>query len=240
MEKIKILDCPCLAVNNEEEIKDYIFDLVQNEKGGYSVAINAEKVVLYNKNNVVKNLIEDSILPTIDGGGITVGLKILERKTFPRIDLPKSILELAHEKSLRLFILGAEENINNTAVENIKKKFPQINMVGNHHGFFKDINSIIELLDKSKPQIVFIAMGSPKQEFLAVDLFKTFNKTIFVGCGGAIDVFAGIAKRPPSVIGDNHLEWLYRLIKKPSRIRRQKALFVFGGLVLKSYFRYKV
>jgi N-acetylglucosaminyldiphosphoundecaprenol N-acetyl-beta-D-mannosaminyltransferase len=234
MEKLEVLGCPFLPVRDKEEMKSYVYsNIISKNIGGYSVAINAEKVVLYHKDHAVRNTIDNSILPSVDGGGITLGLKILRRGHFPRIDLPRAILELSHEKKLRLFILGAKDEINDLAVRNIKNEFPNINIVGRHHGYFKDEGYIIEKLKKANPQIVFIAMGSPRQELLSVEINKVLPQALFIGCGGAIDVFANLTHRAPKIIGDNHLEWLYRLVKKPCRIKRQKRLPVYMMMIFK-------
>ena len=224
MEKLEIFNCPCLATNSESELKRFIYRLIVRKKGGYSVAINAEKVIKYNEDTEMKEVINNSVLPTIDGGGISLGLRIIHKEFYKRIDLPKLILELADEKMLRLFFFGAKEEINQKAVENIKVKYLNIKIVGRQNGYYEDIGDIIKRLKETKPQVAFVALGSPKQELLSAKLHKLLNGIIFIGCGGALDVFGGKEKRPPAIIGDNHLEWLYRLIMNPKRIIRQKVL----------------
>jgi len=224
MKTIEILNCPCIATNSESELKKYINQLIVHKTGGYSVAINANKVVMYNENIEINEIINNSILPTIDGGGISLGIKLIHKKYYKRIDLPKLILELANDNKLRLFILGAAEDMNKMAVENINVKYPNIKIVGRQHGYYQNIDDVIKLLKETKPQVAFVALGSPRQEILSSKLYKLLNGIIFIGCGGAIDVLGGKEKRPHVIIGDNHLEWLYRFIRNPKRITSLKIV----------------
>merc|ERR1711916_169664 len=119
------------------------------------------------------------------------------------------------EEKYRLFILGSSEENNRLAIEQLKNNFPNINIVGRGNGFFKDENRIIEKLDKCNPQIVMVALGSPKQEKFAARVNKELPNILFIGCGGALDILAGKITRAPKFFQDNHIEWLYRLVLEP-------------------------
>jgi N-acetylglucosaminyldiphosphoundecaprenol N-acetyl-beta-D-mannosaminyltransferase len=232
MEKVEILGCPCLVTMDEREMEEYILSLVARKLGGYSVAINAEKVMMFSKQQEVKDLIKSSILPIIDSEGARWGIKRLYGIRYEKIDLPKLILTIANENKLRFFLLGSKEENNRKALDEIRKRYPNINIVGSNHGYFKDEKIMVQKLADSKAQIVLLGLGSPKQELFAHKYFNELPETIFVGGGGAINVLAGTRRRPPSHIRDNGripVEWLHVLITDPSmnRFKRELVLPVY-------------
>ncbi len=227
MEKYRILGAPCLLVEDVSSIKEYIGNLVENKTGGYSVAINAEKIMMYEKNPEMKEIIENSILPTPDGAGAVIGMKFLHKRRSIKLDLPKTVFQLADKSSYSMFVLGAIEESNEKAADKIKELYPGINIVGRRNGYFDDESEIISMFCNLNPQIVMIALGSPKQEMFAQRVNSELKGTLFIGCGGALDILAGKTKRAPEFFINNNLEWFYRLIKQPKRIGRQLVLPVF-------------
>jgi N-acetylglucosaminyldiphosphoundecaprenol N-acetyl-beta-D-mannosaminyltransferase len=237
MIKSEIIGAPCLVVKNEKEAKKYINELIEKRIGGYSVAINAEKIMMYNRSENIKNIIDNSILPIPDGSGSIIGLKLLHKISSIKLNLPKVIYEIANEQKYRLFIFGASEEVNSLASNNLKKKYENINIVGSRNGYNIDQNEIYSLIKDSNPQIVLIALGSPKQEVLAKELLITFPDILFIGCGGALDIISGKVKRAPLFFQKNHLEWFYRLLTNPLRIKRQKVLPIFFFKLIKTYLK---
>jgi N-acetylglucosaminyldiphosphoundecaprenol N-acetyl-beta-D-mannosaminyltransferase len=240
MKKYKLLGAPCLLVESVDDAKTYIKDLIRNGKGGYSVAINAEKIMMYEKRPEMKMVVDGSILPTPDGAGAVLGFKFIHKKRAIKLDLPKTIFQLATTEKYSMFILGAKEDSNEKATEKLKKLYPDINLVGRRNGYFDSEDEITDLLIKANPQIVMLALGSPKQEIFAEKFNKKLPGTLFIGCGGALDILAGKAKRAPKFFIENNLEWFYRLVKEPGRIYRQLILPVFLlKLLIYSIFRRK-
>lgn len=227
MEKYRILGAPCLLVEDVSSIKEYIGNLVENKTGGYSVAINAEKIMMYEKNPEMKEIIENSILPTPDGAGAVIGMKWLYGKKCMKLNLPKTIYELAEENKHRVFFLGAEEEISEKAVSVLKKRYPGMNIVGRRNGYFDNDGEISELIISSGTQVVFVALGSPKQEFFSKSFCKKHPDILFIGSGGTLDALAGKVKSAPDFFRYNNLEWLYRLYQSPKRIKRQWKLPFF-------------
>jgi len=227
LKKYKILQAPCFLVEDIDILKQYIINLINNKQGGYSVAINAEKIIMYSKSDNIKNIIDNSILPIPDGAGAVLGFKLLYNKKCLKVDLPKLILEISNENKYNVFLLGSHEKINKLASEKIRQTYPNINIVGRQNGYFDTKEKIINILRKTKPNVVLLALGSPKQEILAYELKDKFPNILFVGCGGALDIISGYKKRAPKIFRDYYLEWLYRLLKEPRRIKRQKVLPIF-------------
>jgi len=234
IKEFKIMGARCLSIKTLAEYKDYIIDLLESKKGGYSVARNAEKVMLYQNNEEIKNIIDNAILPSPDGVGALIGLKLLHNEKAIKVDLPKTILEIANSKGYKLFVLGATNEVNKLAVETIRKRYPNILLVGNNDGFFKNDNEMINQIVSSKPQIIMAALGTPKQEILAVQINNELPSALIIGCGGALDVLAGKVKRAPMFFQNLHLEWFYRLASNPTRIKRQKVLPIFLFKIIKT------
>ncbi len=234
LKEYKILGARCIAVKSLPEYKNYITNLVKQGKGGYSVAINAEKVMLYQKNDEIKNIIDNSILPSPDGVGALIGLKFLHGIKSIKVDLPKTILEIANENANKLYILGATKEVNDLAKATILQRYPNILLVGNRDGFFTNEAEVIDEIVALKPEFIMLALGTPKQEILAKKINKKLANTILIGCGGAFDVLAGKVNRAPMFFQNLHLEWFYRLVSNPTRIKRQKVLPIFLLKILKA------
>lgn len=227
MELYRILGAQCLAVTSVDEIKKHIRGLIERGAGGYSVAINAEKIMMYSRNAQMREVIDNSLLPTPDGAGAVLGMKYLYRTKCIKLNLPRTIFELSEENGYSLLILGSTDEINERAVLKLKEKYPRINIVGRRDGYFKNESEVEELIAELRPMIVMVAMGSPKQELFSARMSSKFPSAIFIGCGGTLDALAGKVQSAPDLFRYNNLEWLYRLYQSPKRIKRQWILPFF-------------
>lgn len=227
MEKYRIMGAPCLLVESVKDAKEYLKDLIEHKKGGYSVAINAEKIMMYSSDPQMKKLADSSTLPTPDGAGAVLGFKWLHGKKCLKFNLPRNVYEIADENGYKVFFLGAQDEINEKAVNILKERYPGMDVVGRRNGYFDDETEIADLIKKSGAQIVFAALGSPKQEFFCEKFSKMFPGVLFIGSGGTLDALAGKVKSAPDFLRYNNLEWLYRLYQSPRRIKRQKILPIF-------------
>lgn len=238
MKLYKVLGVNCYQFNSISDAKAFIKDIIISEDGGYSVAINAEKIMMYSKDINFRAIIDHSILPIPDGSGAIIGMKILYNIDSIKLDLPKAIFECANENKFSLFVLGATEKVNLNTENSLNQKYPDINLVGRQNGYFDDELVVFQQIKKLNPQIVVIAMGSPKQEKLAARLNKILPSALLIGCGGAFNILTGEVKRAPVFYQKNHLEWFYRLVKEPSRFKRQLILPVFLlKLIIKKFSR---
>lgn len=188
---------------------------------------NIEIVMKAKENEQLRNLINQGNLVIPDGIGLVYATKIKKKPLPERVtgfDLSINMIELANRKKMSLYLLGGKPGVAEEAAENIRKKYPNVRIAGYHHGYFKEDKEIIKEINESNPDIIFVGLGFPKQE-LWIDLYKTQLKSkIVIGNGGTIDVLAGKVKRAPKIYQSLGLEWFYRLIKEPSRIRRQLVI----------------
>jgi N-acetylglucosaminyldiphosphoundecaprenol N-acetyl-beta-D-mannosaminyltransferase len=160
-----------------------------------------------------------------DLAGAVLGLKWLYGIRSQKNNMPIKALKAANEGDLRASIVGANEANHNQAVD-IIGRYPQINLVGHMHGYHSK-EDIIQSVDIAKPQLILVAMGSPRQELFAAELLSQVKSGFVIGCGGALDILSGELNRAPQFMIDNNLEWLFRLYKEPWRFKRQLFLPVF-------------
>lgn len=228
---LRILDCPCEPFADAGAIEQALIGLVESERGGYSVAINAEKILRYARDPELRSVIEGASLAVPDGAGAVIGLRWLHRARSMKVDLPRTVLDLSDARGWRLVVGGASEESNEAAARHIAMRYPGIVIADRVNGYVGD-DEMIAAVQKANPQIMLLAMGSPRQELMARRLIAAMPGITVVGCGGAIDILAGKLKRAPRFMVENNLEWLYRLYKEPSRWRRQLVLFKFFGRLL--------
>lgn len=225
--RIELFDIP---VDNLtlDEAKEHVKNLISLNKPSYAVAINPEKALKAYNDRELLQIIKNSNLNFVDGVGIIFaarifkGIKIKERVT--GIDLFTTLLEEAANQGYAVYFLGTKEESLQKAIENIKKKFPTLKILGYHNGYFEDEDKVVEEIASLKPDILFVGMGSPKQEkFIARNLQK-LNVKFAMGVGGSFNVYSNEFKRAPKLIQSLGLEWFYRFILDPKRLPRILSL----------------
>lgn len=235
MKIYSLLGCPCYPLVSEDEAGQLLTKLVNSAKGGYSVAINAEKITRFNKDLELNQIISSSTLCYPDGAGAVIAFKWLYGLPTQKINFPIVSLKTAEKEQWPVFILGAKEEVNLLAFQKIKQLFPNIKMSGRANGYLTD-DEKIGFIKNSNAKLVLIAMGTPKQEIFARRLIEEHEGLFCVGCGGALDILAGQLNRAPDFMVNNNFEWLYRLYKEPFRWRRQLILPVFLLKTIKAAF----
>ena len=117
----------------------------------------------------------------------------------------------------------------------VAKEYPNINLVGAEDGYFTDdLELVARRIAKTQPDMVFAALGFPKQEQLLAILRRNELPALMMGVGGSFDVFSGMVKRAPEAFQKTHLEWFYRLITNPTRFKRMLVLPQFVARVQQS------
>jgi N-acetylglucosaminyldiphosphoundecaprenol N-acetyl-beta-D-mannosaminyltransferase len=203
----------------------------------FIVTANPEIVMCAQKYENLMKHIKTANYVVADGCGIILASRFLRSPILERItgyDLTVRLLRLSSEKKWRIYLLGGSEIVNKLAAKNILDQHPNLKLIGRHHGFFDwGNNEVLLEIQQKEPDIILVAMGCPRQEQWISENIPYCKKGIFIGVGGSIDVIAGVVKRAPLIWRKLNLEWLYRLIKQPSRWKRMGALPQFIILVLK-------
>lgn len=218
-----VLGCPCIPFLDAAAAKHALAGIVAKHLGGYSVAINAEKIERSGRDPALREVISGATLPVADGAGAVIGLRLVHGVRSAKIDLPRTVLEASDAGGWRLFVGGASENVNKGAVRAIADRYPGIQIVGRINGYVAEAELLAAVSD-ARPQIMMLAMGSPRQELIAARIIESVPDVFIIGCGGALDILAGKKQRAPRFMVENNLEWLYRLYQEPSRWRRQLVL----------------
>ncbi len=234
MNKIDILGVEFDNINMQEAIEK-CNNFLDSGKLNYIVTPNPEIVMVAKEDEEFKKILNEANLVIPDGIGIIIASKILNKplkQRLPGFELICNLFENS-KKEKRVYLLGSKPGVCELAKENIEKKY-NVKVVGLHDGYFKEDEeiSIIEDINESGANILLAGMGMKKQEKLICKYKDNLNVNIAIGCGGTIDVFSGTVKRAPKLFQKLGLEWLYRLIKQPSRFKRMLVLPKFLLIIL--------
>jgi len=215
---------------NMEEAASKAFELMEQRRSAYVVTPNPEIVWMCRDNSALKESVAEADLVVPDGIGVIYGAKILGtplKERVPGIDLGTDLFTRLSESGKTLYLLGAKPGIAEKAAENISKQFDGIKICGTADGYFKDDAPVIEKINAVAPDLLLVCLGAPKQEIWMHSNAAKLNVGLMMGLGGVLDVFAGTVQRAPERWQKLGLEWLYRLIKQPSRIKRMIKLPMF-------------
>lgn len=196
------------------------------------VAPNTEFIMIAQKDEEFYRILQNADLATPDSVGVMIGGK-LQKKPFkqriPGQSYFRKILEIGEKEGWSFYMLGGKDEVPRLATENIKKIYPNLNVVGYHEGFFeKDSEEkVIEEINNLQPNVLFVAMGAPLQEKWINKNKDKLKVDIAAGQGGTFDYEAGKIKRAPQIVQKLCIEWLWRLILQPSRIKRMIVLPIY-------------
>lgn len=229
--KTRILDIPFVDATMNEFMQQVIGPAANMSQKCFIVTANPEIVMSANKNEDYAAVLQkaDYIVP--DGIGILIAAKWKKQPLASRIagvELMDEMLRLADQEGLSCFFLGGTKAVNEVAVDKIQKQYPNMKVAGRHHGYFdvKD-EAVASQVQTAAPDFIFVALGFPKQEEWIVAHQDTFSKGVFIGVGGSFDIYAEKVKRAPKIWISLRLEWLYRLLQQPARLKRTGPLFAF-------------
>ncbi|PMP07279.1 glycosyl transferase [Vibrio breoganii] len=219
MKTITINGVNIYAPRSRKELVDYALD-----EHKILVAVNAEKI--HNATDETRSIINRN-LGYPDGYGAIAALRykgVDDAVKIPGCELWLDILDLYSDKKSFYFIGGKKETLTKT-LDAIIFRYPDINILGSRDGYFDSVeeSNLINDIAIKKPDVVFVALGSPKQE-LFMEKASQKHKALYQGLGGSFDVFVGNVNRAPDIWVKCNLEWLYRLIQEPKRFGRQVKL----------------
>jgi len=237
IQRFRILDAPVDALDMSAALAFVDRCVRCADRSAIILAVNPEKVYVLREDPRLKSLFDSAALLLPDGIGIVVAARLLHGaslKRTPGADLMQSICSVAPERGYRLFVLGASEDVNAGAVKELRCRFPGINIVGRCNGYWRpeDHSGIIQRINDSCADILFVALGSPQQERWIEANVPHLNVKVCQGIGGTLDTIFGTVKRAPQAWQALGLEWAYRLLRQPSRARRQLKLLSFVFEVL--------
>jgi N-acetylglucosaminyldiphosphoundecaprenol N-acetyl-beta-D-mannosaminyltransferase len=226
--RAEILGCRIDRVGMQETL-DMIDDLIAT--GGYAqhMAIHTEKLVILREDARLREIVDRCELVNADGLGVVWASRVLgdplpERVT--GIDLMQNLLGLAESRGYRVYILGAKEDVLDHAVARMRERHPGLQFAGWRNGYFSpaEEEEVCAAIRASRPQIVFVAMSSPRKEYFLAEWGPKLGAEFVMGVGGAVDVMAGLTRRAPVAWQRLGLEWLFRVLQEPRRMLPRYAL----------------
>ena len=221
--------------NSASELLEYV-----NCHKGILVAVNAEKVT--KATDETRAVVNDNI-GYADGAGVVVAMHKLGKPQAVRIagcDLWLNIVQESYREKT-FYLIGSKQDVIEDTVKQLKSQYNGITIVGYRNGYInneEERNALIQDIAGKKPDVVFVAMGSPKQEFLMTDMMKV-HPAIYQGLGGSFDVYTGRVKRAPLWWQEHNIEFLYRFLKQPQRYRREYYRLKFLVWILIGKFKKK-
>jgi len=203
---------------------------------------NSEIVQLCVEDPGRRALINSADIVVPDGAGVVMASKILgkplKKGKVAGVEICENLVRLSGEKGWKIFLLGGKpdagdgRSVAQTAADNLKIKYPDALFAGCRDGYFKDDAEVVNEINASGADILFVCLGVPKQEEWMYAHRDDLKVSLMGGFGGSLDVFAGTVNRAPDFYVRHGLEWFYRLIKQPSRIGRMMKLpkFILGAV----------
>lgn len=225
-----------------EETVDRVESMIQEGGTHQHVVVNVDKIVKLQRDSELRKAILSCDLINADGQPIVWASKLLQKPLKERVtgvDLFASLIARCAERGHRPYLLGARQEIVEKVARLLKERHPALEIAGYRNGYWKpeEEAEIVRGIKQTRPQILFVAMGSPKKEIF-LNKWKAELQTPFVmGVGGTFDVVAGLVKRAPLWMQKCGLEWFFRLIQEPQRMWRRYLVedMAFFGLVLREW-----
>ncbi len=208
---------------------DQIIQFLDEEKLHMICTPNTEFIMRAQEDPEFKSILNASDLNIPDGFGLILASKLnglgIEEK-IAGIEFMERTLAYCQQENRTVYLFGGSPESLERASENIQAQFTGISIVGTRHGYFKpeDDQEILEQINLASPDVLFVALGSPKQERWIHQYHDQLKARVAIGVGGSIDIWSGEATRAPKIFIDLGLEWFYRLIRQPSRIGRMMVI----------------
>jgi len=223
---------------------DQILRLAEpEERGNYVVTVNSEFVMLARKSPGFLRILSKANLALPDGSGVVISKLIFggrEQSRITGVDMIQELCAKSAKRTIRVGFLGGFGHVAEIAAKRQKEKNPRLKIVFAGPGD-EAIGSNLrlkKLFDKiGRVDILFVAYGMGRQEFLIDRMRKKLNVGVFIGVGGAFDLLANVKRRAPRFAQNLGLEWLWRLLLEPTRLWRMRVLPIFAILVFGQVYR---
>lgn len=240
LRRTDVLGIPVTCFCSYDHATQAIVDRIRRKDKTLCVAINPEKVCFARNDAAFGDIVRKAHIHICDGIGAAVAVRWITGWKIPRVTgvrLFNELIETADREGLRIFLLGAKPQVNERAMEILRQRHPGLQIAGRRDGYFKDSDEVVRQINASDADILFTAMGSPRQEqWLSANL-DAIETPFCMGVGGSFDVLTGNVKRAPEIFQKTGTEFLYRLLCEPRRWRRQSVLPGFAIRVLNEAIR---
>ena len=230
--KTKILGIEIDSLTTEELLKR-VEEFVASKRPHQIAYLNADCVNKCWLNRAYRDSVSKADLVYPDGMGVVWASRVFDRPLPERVnagDLLPQLCKLASQKRYRIYLLGGEDGIARRAAEQLSSQYPDLQIVGHHHGFFDDEEDarVIEDIRRRHPDILLVGMGAPRQELWIRQHLEELNVPVAWGVGALLDYCAQKFTRAPEWMRRAGLEWLYRLMLEPRRLWKR---YILGNII---------
>lgn len=241
--RIEMMGCEIDNLSMEETLEQ-VERFIKTGEPHQHVVVNVDKLVKASKDDKLKKIINECALINADGMPVVWASRLLGKPLKERVagvDLFEHLMRRAAERGWRVFLLGAKEDVVSNVKVTYERKYPNLVVAGYRNGYWSSDEepSVVELVTQARPDLLFVAISSPKKEQFLGKYQKQMQVPFAMGVGGTFDVAVGKVKRAPMWMQSAGLEWFYRFLQEPRRMFRRYFIedFAFFGLLLKEAIR---
>ncbi len=232
--KVDVLGVKVCAVTMNEAVQ-YAEYLLREKRKSVVFTPNPEMVSYAQKDRGFLGILNSADMLLADGIGVVIASRMLGAPLPERVAGYDFIHHL-FDKPYSFYLFGAKPGIADMAAEKLRQRFSGINIVGTADGYFKDDKPIIVDINQTRPDVLIVCLGSPRQERWIAKNLSNLDIGFAIALGGTLDGIAGNVKRAPVWMQRCGLEWFYRVLKQPSRLPRLLSIVAF---LLKVLFKRK-
>ncbi len=221
---LSIMGIPVVPFESYSDAVRCVAQSIEAGRKSFWVAINPQKIHRAMHDTKLRSILRRADVGICDGVGVAIASKLLHRRFLNRCtgcDLFFALLPVVARKGWKVFMLGASAESNAGACMKLRQMYPGLRLAGRQDGYFRDSAAVVERINAAGADLVFVAMGSPKQEYWIWEHRSAINAAFCMGVGGTFDVLSGKARRAPKIFRKMGTEFLYQLVMEPQRWRRQ-------------------
>jgi N-acetylglucosaminyldiphosphoundecaprenol N-acetyl-beta-D-mannosaminyltransferase len=227
--RVDFLGCPVDGLSMEQAVGK-VEDFIRRGTPHHVAVINANKLWLMERDSRVTMTMQGAAL-VLPEKAVVIGGRILGVDTLHHVGgimLLKAFLDRAQEKEYRVFFLGAKPEILVQMIQVLAQSHPRLKIAGSQDGYFKDeeLSSVKQRVRTARPDVLFVAMGTPKQEYWITEHMVDLGVPVCMGVGGSFDVIAGRKKDAPAWVRTLAMEWLYRLAQDPKNLWKRYLITI--------------
>jgi len=235
--EVSVLGIPVSVFDSYDAAVELVRQRVNDGQRTLCVALNPPKMYRALRDPKLRRVLHEADLRICDGVGVSWATLLLHGKWTRRvtgIQLFMDLIQLAAEEGWKIFILGASPESNTTACTKLRKSCPGLRIMGSRHGFFDDSHQVIREINASGADLLFVAMGTPRQEFWMSEHLPLLEPRLCMGIGGSLDAISGASRWAPRLVRGTGMEWLYRLVTQPRLLGRFRFTLLFALTVLRA------
>jgi N-acetylglucosaminyldiphosphoundecaprenol N-acetyl-beta-D-mannosaminyltransferase len=247
MSRHRLLGCPIDPLSLGETVDEIIRRIRENRKPMQHCVVNTYKFLLMQRMPELRDIVHRCDFINADGQSAVWALHLLGRTIKERvtgIDLMDKLVARAAQENLSVYFFGSRPPVVAHVAKHYQQQHPSLRVAGYQHGYYRregDEQRFTDAIRDAKPDILFVALDSPRKEFFLAKHLTEMQVPFSMGVGGSFDVIAGHIPRAPLWMQRNGLEWLWRLQQEPRRMfpRYFKSHTTFAWLLLKAYLAYQ-